>query len=790
VRGATLADVVAAAQGSRPERLSGSDFAAMVAARAGMPLPEPMPEVFAGSWVQTCCRIAQSMALALDHAHERGVVHRDLKPSNAMVTPQGRVLLLDFGLAATSGTTRLTRSGALLGTLHYMAPEQVRDQDADARTDVYALGATLYELLALHAPFDAESSDALRQAILGGDLRPLPAHNPGTPRDVDVICRCALDRDPGRRYASSAALAADLDRFLARRPIVARPAGPWLRTRRWAQRHPAWATTAGVLIAAAATTAVVWTRLRQHAEAEVAAAQSDARTEHHTATANQQHALAAIAHQLQRVEDPKLVKTPGLDRFRSSQLDEAVAMLQQLRRDNDGSVSVRHALVRGLVQAAGLRHLLGQPEQAISTLDDAEAELQRLSAQLPGQRQLLIDRATLQSHRGLCLRETGKLAEAEACWNESVALLQPLTDQGHAEDAVLRQLSGTLVNLSTLHQAMHLLAQAEGELRRALHIDEVLVAAAGLPLDRLDCARTRNNLCALLVQAGRLPEARAEYEALLPVYVELAAADAADPERQRELARCRTGFSDAALFTGDRARARAELRQALATFEALVRDFPDRFAYRWERNMVEQRAADAAIADDDMVEAVRLYRSAVMHHEELQRLQPAVAETRSELAGMLCQLGLALGRTDDDEETGPLLERAVLMQSALVGEHPEDHRWRSNLGSMLTNLGLHRLRSREAARARATLEQAEAEYRRALLEGEEEVQHESRLPNLLRILAEACCECTDQAAAVAALARRQEVAPVTRSALLEVGRGLHLHERTDFKALLELARER
>jgi hypothetical protein len=167
-----------------------------------------------------------------------------------------------------------------------------------------------------------------------------------------------------------------------------------------------------------------------------------------------------------------------------------------------------------------------------------------------------------------------------------------------------------------------------------------------------------------------------------------------------------------------------------------------------------------------------------------------VAETRSELAGMLCQLGLALGRTDDDEETGPLLERAVLMQSALVGEHPEDHRWRSNLGSMLTNLGLHRLRSKEATSARATLEQAEAEYRRALAEGEQEVLHESRLPNTLRILAEACCDCSDQAAAVATLARRQEVEPVTRGALLEVGRGLHLHDRTDFKELLEQARER
>src|SRR5690606_29805963 len=127
----------------------------IVAARAGQPLHDPLPDTFGGNWIRTVSRIVARMAWAAEHAHERGVVHRDLKPSNAMVTPTGRVLLLDFGLAAADGTSRLTRSGAFLGTLHYTAPEQLLGEPADPRTDVYSLGVTLYELLALRPPFDA-----------------------------------------------------------------------------------------------------------------------------------------------------------------------------------------------------------------------------------------------------------------------------------------------------------------------------------------------------------------------------------------------------------------------------------------------------------------------------------------------------------------------------------------------------------------------------------------------------------------------------------------------------------
>ena len=119
-------------------------------------------------WVRSCLRIALAAARALDHAPAQGFLHRDVKPSNLMQCADGRTLVLDFGLTLEEGDARLTRSGDLVGSPAYMAPEQIRGEALDARTDVYALGVTLYEMLALRLPFLAKNQDELRKAVLFG----------------------------------------------------------------------------------------------------------------------------------------------------------------------------------------------------------------------------------------------------------------------------------------------------------------------------------------------------------------------------------------------------------------------------------------------------------------------------------------------------------------------------------------------------------------------------------------------------------------------------------------------
>lgn len=196
-------------------------------------------------------RIVASLARALDYAHSQNVVHRDVKPSNILLTSDDRPMLLDFGLARDLSSRAATLTDAFVGSPYYAAPEQVgRKGEVDARTDVYSLGAVLYECLTGHAPISPGSLEQVLQAILTEDFRPPREINPRVSRNLSVVTMKALERDPARRYPSACAFADDLDAILELRPISARPPTAPERAARWARRNRA--ATAALLTAAAA----------------------------------------------------------------------------------------------------------------------------------------------------------------------------------------------------------------------------------------------------------------------------------------------------------------------------------------------------------------------------------------------------------------------------------------------------------------------------------------------------------------------------------------------------------
>jgi predicted Ser/Thr protein kinase len=197
-------------------------------------------------------KIVAQLAAAVAHAHAKGVVHRDIKPANVLLATDGSVRLTDFGLAKM-GRSDLTATGAVLGTPSYMSPEQAAGKVREVGTpaDVYALGAVLYDLLTGAPPFRAESVAGTIQLVLTADLVAPRELNPTIPRDLEVICRKCLERDPARRYSTAQALADDLQRYIAGEPIQARPPSVGTAARSWARQHfggLGWALVGGVAV--------------------------------------------------------------------------------------------------------------------------------------------------------------------------------------------------------------------------------------------------------------------------------------------------------------------------------------------------------------------------------------------------------------------------------------------------------------------------------------------------------------------------------------------------------------
>jgi len=230
----------------------GTDLAAEVrAARSGAQTVLPLPPANVQD-LHEVLRFFEGVALALDAAHELGVVHRDVKPGNLMVRPDGEPVVLDFGLATGSEGEALTRVGEGMGTPEYMAPEQIEEGRGavDARTDVYGLGVTLYEVLTGTRPFQGPSPHEIQASILRDATATVDRLNPALNGSVAAVVAVAMERDPARRYGSARDLAEDLRRLRAFEPIMARPPGPAVRVQRWAQRQPALAASlAGVFLA-------------------------------------------------------------------------------------------------------------------------------------------------------------------------------------------------------------------------------------------------------------------------------------------------------------------------------------------------------------------------------------------------------------------------------------------------------------------------------------------------------------------------------------------------------------
>ncbi len=325
---------------------------------------------------------------AIQHGHDRSVIHRDLKPGNILIDEHGDPRIIDFGVATTgagadSPLTRLTRDEQMIGTLQYMSPEQVdsKHKQVDVRTDVYGLGAVLYELLSGHPPIDLDGMPLpeAAKAICDTAPRPLSSIDRTLRGDLETVCRTAMAKEPSRRYKSAMAMGNDLQRWLHFEPITARPPSMLYLTGRFVRRHRTPVTFTAMLIAMLSTALVIVSgSLARESRHRVRVEQDQVRLH---------EILGTIGQSLDSVDHPEAGEAP------------LVAMLEEMTRQADaGTMSepAAEAAVRRMV--AGVFRRSGRiPEAAEQLAAAAKLYDTHLGIDDPETQQCLLDLAELHS---------------------------------------------------------------------------------------------------------------------------------------------------------------------------------------------------------------------------------------------------------------------------------------------------------------------------------------------------------------------------------------------------------
>ncbi|WP_165248237.1 serine/threonine-protein kinase [Paludisphaera soli] len=522
---------------------------------------------------------AATLARAIAHAHREGVVHRDLKPPNILFDAEGAPKVADFGLAKLLGAGPATRTGALMGTPSYMAPEQASGStvgDGPA-VDVYALGAILFECLTARPPFLAPSPVETLDLVRSSEP-PAPGRlQPGVPRDVQTICLKCLEKDPARRYDSAATLADDLDRFARGEPILARPSGPLDRAFKWARRRPSQAAFAALVVVASAGglagVLVHNARLRE-ALGRAEAATLEAGRQRAAADANYRDAREALGRLTAIHEDPRFRHVPRLDELRRAQLEAALGFYDHaLTRAEPTDVAVIRDTAWAAIEAASLQVELGRKVDAEANLLRARRLLESLARDDPDDAELTRPRMISHIKLGvLLMNDDPKRAIVELEQALALAERSPEPASGWGR----HDLAWCLHNLGSTWQIAGRMDLSEPYLARAFALDEAMLA--GRPDDaklEASTAQTLINLGNARASLGRPDQAEADYAKAADLLARAITAQPQVPSHAADLCDLDVNRGNLLVGTGRVDQAVALFTTAIERIAPLLRDDPE-----------------------------------------------------------------------------------------------------------------------------------------------------------------------------------------------------------------------
>jgi tetratricopeptide (TPR) repeat protein len=396
---------------------------------------------------QSVARIGVQVANALNYAHRQGTLHRDIKPANLLIDEGGTIWVADFGLAKAMEQDNVSRTGDIVGTLRYMAPEQFLGT-ADVRSDIYSLGLTLYELLTLKPAFDETQR---KRSFLhdAGSLEPARPRrtNPSIPRDLETIILKAIAAEPDARYQTSAELSEDLQRFLEDRPIQARRANVAERLLRWRRRNPAVATLSGLaislllLVAIVSTVAYVRTK---HAKELAENAETSEREQRVKAEATSELAWDALDKIFERLAPHRYVSPedfaieteesaefnvntqPVLSNEAAALLDEMLVFYRKLAEQGDDTDEFRQRIAEANRRVGDIRQRLGQFDQAEQAYRQAIAMYSQLEDGGKTDPKQAAALASIYNQLGEVLRNSFQFDQARTAFDNARAILEPI----------------------------------------------------------------------------------------------------------------------------------------------------------------------------------------------------------------------------------------------------------------------------------------------------------------------------------------------------------------------------
>ena len=742
-------------QGTEPDRMvSTSPYSGAGPAEATPPLAALSTErsTKSSAYFRTVARLGHQAALAIQYAHERGIVHRDIKPANLLLDMQSNLWITDFGLARCQGDSDLTRTGDLLGTLRYMSPEQTQGIPGliDPRSDVYGLGATLYELLTLRPAFAGTDRQELLRQITSEEPCLLRRFSKALPIELETIVLKTLAKRPDERYGSARDLADDLRRFLGDKPIRARRPTPIERSHRWARRHLALIATGLLMVLVLGAALSVFQTIYSIRLAR----------EQKVSESRRRVARAAVDRMYTQVAQEWLAQQPGLELKQREFLREALDQYKQFAQESGNDPELKLEVARAEHRVADIEHKLGRIAEAQAAYSHVLPELRGLATEepavpapaeelarclndygnlcrdteqlveaehvyqeaLPIFARLAKDRpedckrwdalAGCSSNLGLTLDALGRPKEAENSFQHSLTVFAKLSSDEPRNAAYRHDLALSECNLATLLRNMGQLKEAEQHYQKAINAWSKLTANhPGHPVYRHSFASGFQSYATLLASVGRVQEAEDNYRKALAIREKLVSDFSSIPVYHRALAVSKIRLAYLLRNTGRSADARKLCDQAQATLHELTTIYPQVAAFRFELAASSNGLGELLQGTGDSKAAENILRSALAIVEDLVARQPHVPEFAWLHSEISKNLGHLLYQRSSVAEASILLRRALSIKMDLVQAHPEVPRYQTDLAWFLSLCPMQELRdsTKSAQLAQAAVKQLSAD---------------------------------------------------------------------------------